>query len=61
MTKIHEDKITFEVTAQEDPETGDMFLPLPPELLEKMGWKEGDTLDWKSSSDGTWIITKKDN
>jgi hypothetical protein len=61
MTKIHEDKITFEVTAQEDPETGDMFLPLPPELLEKMGWKEGDILDWKPSSDGTWIITKKDN
>lgn len=58
MTK-HEEKITYEVTTQEDPETGDVILPLPPELLEKMGWKEGDTLDWKQSENGAWILSKK--
>jgi AbrB family looped-hinge helix DNA binding protein len=32
---------------------------LPPELLEEMGWKEGDTLDI-SEKDGKIIIKKID-
>lgn len=51
-------KITYEVVTQEDPDTGDIFLPLPQELLDKMGWTEGDTLEWKQDSDGNWVIYK---
>lgn len=53
------DSVTFEVITQEDPETGDILLPLPNELLEKMGWQEGDTLDWSMDEQGRWIISKK--
>lgn len=57
MTK-HEEKITYEVTAQEDPDTGDVILPIPPELLQKLGWKEGDTLDWQPGENGSWYLSK---
>jgi hypothetical protein len=59
MSKSEENRVTYEVTTIEDPETGDIILPFPPELLEKMNWKEGDTLVWNASSDGSWIISKK--
>jgi bifunctional DNA-binding transcriptional regulator/antitoxin component of YhaV-PrlF toxin-antitoxin module len=48
------------VTLEEDPETGDLILPFPEGMLEEMGWKEGDTLDFKSNDDGSFSITKKE-
>lgn len=46
------------LTVQEDPQTGDLFLELPEELLEEMGWKEGDTLSWTSGDNGSWLLRK---
>jgi AbrB family looped-hinge helix DNA binding protein len=42
-----------------DKKNGDAIIELPPELLEEMGWKEGDTLDI-SEKDGRVIIKKID-
>jgi len=50
---------SWTVTLDEDPETGDLILPLPGDLLKMQGWKEGDTLDWNDNGDGTWSISKK--
>jgi bifunctional DNA-binding transcriptional regulator/antitoxin component of YhaV-PrlF toxin-antitoxin module len=50
-------KVKYEVITQED-ENGDLLLPLPPELLQQMGWKEGDTLDFSIDDKGRWIIKK---
>jgi hypothetical protein len=33
------------VTAQEDPETGDLLVPIPLDILEKLGWKEDTILE----------------
>ena len=41
-------------------DNGDAIVELPPELLEEMGWKEGDTLDI-SEKDGKVIIKKIDD
>lgn len=49
----------YEVITQEDPETGDVILPLPPELLEQAGWKEGDQIEWIENNDGSWVLKKK--
>jgi bifunctional DNA-binding transcriptional regulator/antitoxin component of YhaV-PrlF toxin-antitoxin module len=38
----------------------DVILPFPPELLETLGWKEGDTLTWIDNQDGSWTIKKDD-
>lgn len=46
------------VTVEEDPETGDIVLPLPQDMLDQVGWVEGDTLDWIDNKDGTWSIQK---
>ena len=34
------------IQLEEDPETGDLIMPLPDELLATQGWKIGDTLVW---------------
>jgi len=39
--------------------SGDGILTFPPELIEKMGWKEGTTLHLEVSEQGTLIITDK--
>jgi len=51
-------KKNWTITLEEDPETGDLILPLPQELLDMQGWVEGTKLDWIDNKDGTWIIQK---
>ena len=50
---------TFTLKVVEICDNGDAIIELPPELLEEMGWKEGDTLDI-SEKDGKIIIKKID-
>lgn len=52
-------EFTYEVITQEDPETGELILPIPPELMKQMGWREGDSLDFDQDDQGRWIISKK--
>ena len=49
---------SWTVTIDEDPDTGDLILSLPEELLKLQGWVEGDTLKWIDNKDGTWCIQK---
>ena len=51
--------MSYLVTLETDPETGDLVLPLPEKLMEETGWKTGDTLDWKDNGDGTFSMTKQ--
>lgn len=48
----------FEVIVQEDPETGELLLPIPQEILDRLGWVEGDELDWAETSSGSWVLSK---
>lgn len=36
----------------------DGVLTLPDELLESLGWKEGDELEWLDQEDGSFILQK---
>jgi hypothetical protein len=49
---------SYEVITQEDPETGDMLIPLPPQLLRDLGWKEGDNVDFSIDDKGRIILKK---
>jgi hypothetical protein len=53
-----EEKKSWEVIIEEDPETGDAILPLPQEMLDEVGWKSGDNLNWIDRGDGSWEIRK---
>jgi len=44
----------------EEDEYGNFFVPFPQELMDKLGWKENDTLEWKDNQDGTFTIFKVD-
>jgi len=38
--------------------SGDLVLPLPQDLLDGAGWKEGDTIEWIDNNNGTWSMKK---
>lgn len=48
------------VNLEEDPETGDLILPLSDEILTGTGWKTGDVLEWIDNENGSWTIRKKE-
>ena len=39
----------------EEDENGEQFLTFPEELMEELGWKEGDILNWDMQGDGIYI------
>ncbi len=52
------EKARYEVKTHEDPETGDLIIPIPPELLKELGWKEGDEVQFDIDDKGKYIISK---
>ncbi len=49
------------IKLEEDPDTGDLILPLTDEILQEAGWKEGDTLEWIDNQNGSWTLKKVEN
>lgn len=37
----------------------DLILPLPQAMLDLVGWKPGDDLEWLDQGDGSWVLKKK--
>jgi hypothetical protein len=52
-------KTSWIVTLEEDPATGELILPFTDEMLEGLGWKEGDTVEWIDNKNGSWSLAKK--
>ena len=50
-------KLVLEVQA--DPETGELYLQFPDELIDQLGWALGDELTWIDNKDGSWTLHKK--
>lgn len=48
------------VTVQENGKDKELYIELPPEMLNQVGWDDGDTLLWEEVTDGAWQITKKE-
>jgi N-acetylglucosamine kinase-like BadF-type ATPase len=63
LMKGHRPSVSFErevweSKVEEDIITGEQWITFPPELMEKLGWKEGDDLEWIDNYDGTFTIRK---
>ena len=58
MTPSDELPARWTVTVEEDPETGELILPLPADMLNMQGWVDGDTLEWKEGENGEWFLSK---
>ena len=52
--------MSWTITIEEDLETGELILPFPEDMLETVGWKTGDTIEWVDNKDGTWSLIKKE-
>ena len=46
------------IKLETDPSNGDLILPLSNDLMEKVGWKIGDTIRWTEHKGGSWHLTK---
>lgn len=49
---------TYQVKLELDPETMDLVLPVPDEILQEMGWGLDDKLEWIDNNDGTFTLRK---
>jgi hypothetical protein len=49
------------LNVQEDPQTGDLFIELPDDVLEAAGLAEGDTIKWTKGHGESWVLSKADN
>jgi antitoxin component of MazEF toxin-antitoxin module len=58
MAGMNQEVKRWEVISQED-ENGDVLLPIPPILLQQLGWKEGDDIEFGVDKDGKYILKKK--
>ena len=47
------------VELEQDPETGEVVMPIPAEALLAQGWEIGDTLAWGYTDEGQLMLTKK--
>lgn len=52
-------QVRYEVITQEDPESGDLIIPIPEPVLKSMGWKEGDEIDIDIDQEGKLFLKKK--
>jgi hypothetical protein len=50
---------TWIVQLEKDPETGELVMPIPQELLEAQGWSIGDVLTWEFTDNGSATLRKK--
>ena len=48
---------TYTVTLDEDGE--DLILPLPDEVLDKLGWEDGCLLEWLADEEDNTVIIRK--
>jgi hypothetical protein len=48
--------IDYTVTLDED-ENGDLFMPIPADFLDSLGWQEDDLLEW--IVEGDQIVLRK--
>lgn len=58
LTETEESSDKWTIPVEEDNVNGDLFITLPNDLLERMGWGENDTLEWISNQDGSWTLKK---
>lgn len=46
------------VSIEVDPNTGELVMPIPVDVINIKSWKDGDILEWISNFDGSWTIEK---
>jgi bifunctional DNA-binding transcriptional regulator/antitoxin component of YhaV-PrlF toxin-antitoxin module len=51
----------YETTVEYNDDFNEYCLTFPDELLESLGWEEGDVLEWHTNKDGTVLVERVDD
>lgn len=51
--------MTYTLKVEQNELTDEYYVILPQELLNRVGWVEGDNINWKSQTNGSFILTKE--
>jgi hypothetical protein len=57
--KSNQNQVRYEVITQEDPDSGDLIIPLPEPVLRSLGWKDGDDVEIEIDKEGKIYLKKK--
>ena len=52
--------MSYILEVQED-ENGELFVTFPDDIVEDLGWQEGDVLEWKLKGNGVILSKLNDN
>jgi ribonucleoside-diphosphate reductase beta chain len=55
MYNLESDMLTYTTDVKEN-QDGELYIDLRPDVLEYLGWQEGDTLNWIDNGDGSWAL-----
>lgn len=47
------------IEVKKDRDSDELYLTLPPNELNQMGWDLGDIIVWEEQEDGSFLLTKK--
>lgn len=50
----------YQSTVEYNEDFDEYYLTIPDELLENLGWDEGDVLEWHTNKDGTVLLERVD-
>ena len=48
----------YTLKVEQNGTTDEYYIILPEDLLEKMKWKTGDSIDWHDNKDGSFTLQK---
>jgi len=51
----------YTLTVQYNKHTEEYYVILPQQLLDQVGWVEGDEIKWKQRKDKSFVLTKVKN
>jgi len=51
----------FKLTVEHNKLTDEYYIILPKKLLDRVGWVEGDKIEWKKNKNGSFTLTKEKN
>ncbi len=52
--------MSYILEVQED-DNGELFITFPEDIVEALGWQEGDVLEWKLKGNGVILSKLNDN
>jgi len=52
--------MTYTLKVEHNELTDEYYVLLPQELLNKVGWVEGDDIKWQPQKDGSFILKKNE-